>query len=260
MDASRAMRRYVLSSRIVTRFERFKHKSISWIDDDNFEKLTFSIFFQKILEITNNFNSRYLRTNVETIPVIIVFVISYVFSCLLSVIYRWSLKSTSIIWSPLIWVIVRTQTIGSVRFRLHNICNTVLYKAMRWYSAIVLVLFGIKLLVWLGPQTVALNTNMKPLLEPFIEPARLPLWQIFSAISAVLAIALYFLADWHLKQIEVGQPNRSPEQTIKRKIGAITFCRNIFALYTITCTIYIAWKISAQIEWPVFEFILFPSA
>ena len=121
-----------------------------------------------------------------------------------------------------------------------------------------LLLFTAKLVIWLGPQTVALNTSLRPLLEPFIEPARLPLWQIGSATSALLALGLYLLADWHLKQIEADRPDRSSERTIKWQIGAITVIRNTLALYTIACTLYIAWKISAGIEWPVLEFVLFP--
>jgi len=59
--------------------------------------------------------------------------------------------------------------------------------------------------------------------------------------------ASFKLADWHLQQIEADRPDRSSEQTIKA-----------LALYTIACTLYIAWKISAGIEWPVLEFVLFP--
>ncbi|MGI9486819.1 MAG: hypothetical protein ACR2RF_13250 [Geminicoccaceae bacterium] len=129
---------------------------------------------------------------------------------------------------------------------------------MRWYSVATLLLFAWKLAIWLGPQTVALNTSLRPLLEPFIEPVRLPLWQIGSATSALLAIGLYLLADWHLQQIEADRPDRSSEQTIKWQIGAITVVRNTLAFYTIACTLYIAWKISAGIEWPVLEFVLFP--
>lgn len=175
-----------------------------------------------------------------------------------SIIYRWSLKSTSIIWSPLLWVIVSARTIGPVKFRLNEICHLALYRAMRLYSVIILLAFVWKLTIWLGPQTVALNTDLMPLLEPYIEPARLPIWQISSASSALLAFGLYFLADWHLRSIEAGKPNRSAEQTIKRQIGATTVVRNSLALYAITCTLYIAWKVSGDIEWPVLEFILFP--
>lgn|GEM_PF-4049094 len=70
--------------------------------------------------------------------------------------------------------------------------------------------------------------------------------------------ASFKLADWHLQQIEADRPDRSSEQTIKGQIGAITVVRNTLALYTIACTLYIAWKISAGIEWPVLEFVLFP--
>jgi hypothetical protein len=89
-----------------------------------------------------------------------------------------------------------------------------------------LLLFAGKLAIWLGRRTVAPSLGLKPLLEPFIEPARPPLWQIGSAASALPAIGLYLLPVWHLKQIEADRPNPSSEQMIKRRIGAITVIRN----------------------------------
>lgn len=186
-----------------------------------------------------------------------IFIIGY----MLSVIYRWSLKSTSIAWSPLIWIIVSSRTTGQVRFRLYEICNLAMYKTMRIYSAIVFTVFCWKVAILLGWTTlsgVTAGLSESSLILPYVAPRELPLWQVAAALSSLLAWGLYFLADAHLKAIEGGNPNRTTEATIKVQIAAIAVLRNTLALYTIACTLYITWQIAADLEWPVVEVVLFP--
>lgn len=178
-----------------------------------------------------------------------------------SLIYRWSLKSTSIIWSPLLWVITSARQTGPIYYRLHEVCNTAMYKTMRIYSIVVLATFAWKVALLLGWAKVSdfiQNTSFAELVMPYIAPAQLPLWQVAAAASAVLAWLLYFLADLHLKAIEVANPNRASEISLDAQIAAITVARNTLALYTTACTLYITWQIAASIEWPVVEFVVFP--
>jgi hypothetical protein len=179
----------------------------------------------------------------------------------LSVIYRWALKSTSIIWSPLIWVIASARTIGPVRFRLYEICNVAMYKVMRLYSIVILLAFAWKMAVmfgWARLSAAVASSTIATLIMHYVAPSQLPLWQISAAVSALLAWGLYFLADVHLRAIEIGNPNRASETAIKRQIGAITVVRNTLALYTAACMLYITWQVAAGIEWPVVELVLFP--
>jgi hypothetical protein len=175
-----------------------------------------------------------------------------------SLIYRWSLKSTALIWSPLLWVIVSARTIGPVHIRLDEICNDATFRIMRGYSAIIAFLFFWKITILLGWQTIVLSTSVAPYVEPFLEPARLPIWQVATAINSALSWLVFFLAQAHLRAIASGNPNRISEIAIKREIAAITVIRNVLALYTIACTLYIAWQIAKDVKWPAVEFILFP--
>ena len=133
-----------------------------------------------------------------------------------------------------------------------------MYKVMRLYSVIVLAAFAWKMTVVLGPKAVVLNTELSQFVDPYLVPAKLPLWQVGAAVSAVLAWILYFVADWHHRAIEKNNPNRSSDRSIKAQIAVITVIRNTLALYTIACTLYITGQISAGIKWPAVEFILFP--
>lgn len=225
----------------------------------------FSLSFIKInSELNRSFIIFVKSPNLTIIRPIIYFIraaFHFLFTIIpfsLSLLYRWSLKSTSIVWSPLLWIMFYSRISGAVEFRLNDICNVAFYRAMRWYSVVIGLAFFWKLSIWLGTQQVAMSANLRPLLEPYVEPTRMPVWQICSAVNSLLAVGLYFLADWHLNAIEAGKPNRASEQTIKWQVSVITIVRNTLAIYTIACTLYIGWKIFGEIEWPVFEFILVP--
>jgi len=172
--------------------------------------------------------------------------------------YRFSLKSTAIIWSPLIFIISSARNKKLVQYQLRDITMASIYKIMRWYSVSALVLFLAKMFVLLGPQTISLNSRIKPLIEPFIEPARLPSWQVASALSAVLALALYHIADWHLIQMDNKKPSSSLEERIKWQLGIINVVRACLATFTIVCTLSIAWTIASDVHLPYFEWVWFP--
>lgn len=57
--------------------------------------------------------------------------------------YRWSLKSTALIWSPLLWII--SPATNALASRLREICRAALYRVMRLYSFVIIVLFSTKL-------------------------------------------------------------------------------------------------------------------
>lgn len=175
-----------------------------------------------------------------------------------SLMYRFSLKSTSLIWSPLLWIISSAQFRGPLKFCLDDIRQASMYNIMRAYSLMVLLLFLGKIIILIGPQAVIMNSDFRPLLEPLIEPARLPLWQVASALSAVLAWVIYVIADYHLRAIERKSSHTASEISIKWQLGVLNVTRTCLALYTIACTLYIAWKISADLQWPFVEFVLFP--
>jgi len=77
-------------------------------------------------------------------------------------------------------------------------------------------------------------------------------------VSALMGWGLYFLADKHLRAIKRDDRNRASDASIKRQIGIITVIRNVFALYTIACTLYITVAIGSRRRWPPLEIVLFP--
>jgi hypothetical protein len=58
--------------------------------------------------------------------------------------YRFSLKSTAFIWSPLLWVMSIAEDQMPVDRRLIVICKTAWYKISRWYSLFIIIMFALK--------------------------------------------------------------------------------------------------------------------
>ncbi|MEM9670853.1 MAG: hypothetical protein AAF950_18240 [Pseudomonadota bacterium] len=234
----------------------------STLGDSSFTDLEIFSLYEFLDVVESNFDPQYepitLR-NFFRFSVISILLFLYFPAFIVAIFYRFSLKSTAIFWSPLLWVISSAQSVTSSKFSLGEISHGALYRVMRWYSVIILIVFAWKLTIWFGPQMVLLNSAFKPLLEPFIEPARMPLWQLASAINALLAFGLYLLAEQQLGRMkQEGNPYTRSDGTIKWHIGTITVIRNTLALYTIACTIIIGWKVVAEVEWPALEFVLFP--
>ncbi|MHB8158224.1 MAG: hypothetical protein ACYDEQ_12645, partial [Desulfocucumaceae bacterium] len=94
-----------------------KDLTITWRD------IVFSIMEERII--------------IKAIIYTIIFILCLFPITLTSYIYRWSIKSTSLIWSPLIWIL-RTPSTGDLIYRLNQINEAAIYKVIRYYSALVI--------------------------------------------------------------------------------------------------------------------------
>jgi hypothetical protein len=89
-----------------------------------------------------------------------------------------------------------------------------------------------------------------------VAPLELPLWQILSAINAILACAFFFRAHRHL--LAQGTSETLSEQRIRQEYVTFQAVRTAFSLFSISCTFYIAAAVASRTEWPHIRVILFP--
>jgi hypothetical protein len=173
--------------------------------------------------------------------------------------YRLALKSTAVLWLPLIWIVVQALPRTQIMARLFVMTRSAWSKTMLVYSAFVLLAFLAKLallfgiwhlanLEWLGPLGVAATR----LAAPF----ELPLWQVAGALNALLAWLFFFHADQHL--LAQGTTEAWPEVWLRREYVLFQLARTSLSLYVIACTFYIAAAVAWQTEWPPIRFVLFP--
>jgi hypothetical protein len=182
-----------------------------------------------------------------------------IFIILLTLMFRFSVKSTAIVWLPLLWIIAQSRPGERVLDRVYVQISQPYYKVVLIWSVIVMLamIFKVGLLfaVWrfwqlerLGPLGV-FTTRL-------VAPYDLPIWQVTSAVSAVLAWVWYFCAKRHL--IAKDTTEAWPESWLKTQYVTFQVIRTILTLYTIFCTFVIGAATAWQMEWPPIHFILFP--
>lgn len=171
-----------------------------------------------------------------------------------ALVYRFSLKSTALIWSPLLWVIWRASSSQSGINALKLLKSFIGNRVARIYSAGILLAFAFKLLVlyliygagWPVADKVA------PTLDRYLQLQAMPMWQIGGVVNAALAWGMFFFADHQLKKLEIGDPTMLADGTIRTIISTSTVLSSILALYSSLCLLLITWSIqwpSIQVRW-----------
>jgi hypothetical protein len=183
---------------------------------------------------------------------------------LFSLAFRWSIKSTILIWLPLLWVIRQSLPGTSVLDHIRVIVREPWFKVVLGYSSLVIVGVSAKLMLILSEWD---------LLQPFfwrlgpigllfnrlIEPHRMPLWHITSAVNGALSWAFYFRGSRHL--IAAYSTDAWPDRWIRWEYVGFQTVRTTFSLYAITCSLYIAVTTAWTIDWTFLQlihFIVFP--
>ena len=156
--------------------------------------------------------------------------------------YRWSLKATSIIYAPLVFVAYSTFSEGKdLRTKLELIRRGDLSRIRVLYGFfIVIVPFIVKLVLMAKWNGFAAWWNGNPITEflaIYVAPAEIPKWQLAQLANSLLAIGYIFFARRALLGYELQHP--WPETRVKRILGFVSGLCRILAIYTIVCTFYI---------------------
>jgi hypothetical protein len=218
----------------------------------NIDAYTLFTFYLSVLAEKPRFNVVWLFI-IITLPAVLP-VISVCF------LFRWAIKSTAILWLPLLWIIFQARPGLKVIDRIRVSVETALAKVILAYSTLTLVFFLVKLtpllaawwvfnLNWLGPLGIFLTR--------LVAPSELPLWQVASGINAILAWAFFFRANRHL--VAEGTTEEWPERWLQREYVTFQVVRTTLSIYAIICTFYIGAATASGAEWPPIHFILFPS-
>jgi hypothetical protein len=154
--------------------------------------------------------------------------------------YRWSLKGTFLLYSPLVWVAHRSFA-DNPWDRLRDIRELAFHRLVRGYSVLVLfLLFARVALDVLYPSWSALWTKLPSaaLLDVALAPHSLPVWQLAMSINAVMAWVLYFFADWALARHRRGRPPNN--LIVDDGIRAVWLIRTTLSVYVISNGLYAA--------------------
>jgi hypothetical protein len=129
--------------------------------------------------------------------------------------YRFSLKSTAVVWLPALYMAYDIAPRGwTVNRRLQAIRYGVGAWIMRIYALVVALALAVKFVLWYVwyKSLVALVNDYELLkvVSPVVRPIDVPVWQICSFLNAVAAWVLLWYADRELRnrQFEEGWPDR----------------------------------------------------
>ena len=175
-----------------------------------------------------------------------------VFFFLPALLYRWSMKATSIIYAPLVFVAHSTFSEGAdLRTKLELIKRGDLSRIRVWYGVIAIAAFLVKLVLMMNLPGFADWWNGHPVsqfLALYIAPAEIPKWQLAELANSALAIGAMLFARHALLRDELKHP--LPEAPVKRLLGFVSGLRWVLALYAILCTGYITMRAAQHWHWP----------
>jgi hypothetical protein len=162
--------------------------------------------------------------------------------------YRYLLKSTAIVWLPILWIIPHFTARTPLKKRLTMLNRSSWGRLVALFSTMTLLLIITKLIAFryfLPAEEWWDVLNVIPLVYDFLQPYSFPIWQVAIAINSLLAIAMFFVASNYLILLEDSNDDQVDFEDVDflTRIGAVG--RAALSLYTISCILYI---VTSQIE------------
>ena len=164
-----------------------------------------------------------------------------------AIMLRLSLKSTSIVYAPLVWLVYRNRALNPWE-RLDAMTSLAYHRVVRHFSLFVLAFFGLKLVAFSNgphltmPSIVATNK----MLMLYLSPGTLPAWQIALAVNALLSWLMYLLGDWATYRRRQSAEAHDWGGVGQATLTALFVIRSILALFTITALLIGVLRISSR--------------
>jgi hypothetical protein len=171
--------------------------------------------------------------------------------------YRLSLKSTALLWLPLVYV-ARSTFDDSLDLRksLHEIRVSALWKLIRLLSWLTLVLLGAKVVILPGVIDWWNSRTWTRVLNVYVMPNEIHPWHVAAGFNAALALGGYYL---FLERAErFLRAGAWPEPTVDKTLRLFRFARGIVSAYTISVGIYLTITAARVMAWPKWSGKIFP--
>lgn len=183
-----------------------------------------------------------------------------------AVAFRLSVKATAIIWLPLIWAVQPPKPRGEPwPAHLKLKASSDFMRIVVFVSLLTLIGFAAKYVLWLGEYALAtheeawhlrVGERLGAFIAALVRPGEIPLWQLLSAINALLAIAMFFMVRHWLRRAEVGLP--LPERAIDRTLSTCYFFRRLLSSYAIVNNLVVFYYLASKLPRPPIGTMLFP--
>lgn len=180
---------------------------------------------------------------------------------IVSYFYRLSLKSTALVWLPLLYIATDAPFKGwSVEQKLDWIRKSEAGRFARGYALLSGGLLGAKLAAFYLAFKAFLDlVNSSPWLRsltPIIIPLDVPLWQVFGLINAILAWVTYLYVD--NERLRREHNNGLPDPVVEKILSGAAIVKWLITAYTVSCTVYIVYEIARRSHRPPLRLIPIP--
>lgn len=186
---------------------------------------------------------------------------------MIAVAYRLSLKSTALIWFPLIWALSpakKAERTWPQQLRIER--DWGVPQLVLVVSLLSLALLAFKYSAWAARYELAMSVEAWPrilgatplaeALVAFIRPGQIPIWQVATAVNSLLGIGAYVLISYWLARYKNDDPPR--DSTISTTLASGSFVRRLLSSYVILCNLYMAGRLAMKLPVPSIDTRLFP--
>jgi hypothetical protein len=171
--------------------------------------------------------------------------------------YRICLKSTALLWLPLLYVVkVTFDEALTLEARLREIRISAIWKLIRVLAWITIFLFGLKLAVL--PQVIGWWNDQRwaKVLNVYVMPNIIHPWHIAAFANALIAlIGYYVILERAPRLLHDGVWSA---RTVEKTLRVFTFIRTFLSIYTIVVLIYLTVIAAITMHWPEVSVKPFP--
>jgi hypothetical protein len=188
--------------------------------------------------------------------------------------YRLSLKSTALVWFPLLWAL-RPVKPANLDWRKHLEIGAELGKTrfVGAVSALCILFLAAKYVLWTGRHGLALEAEAwRDLLRSwssaladsaladglvgYVRPGALPLWQVAMLLNSLLGIFVWWKVRTWLAYFRHDVP--PSDKSITRTLAVTFFFRRLLTSYVIVCNGFMALQLARRFPVPEIGWRMFP--
>lgn len=198
-----------------------------------------SMFWNKLTQGDLNIQMRIMGFLV--MPLIIAFYIP-------AWVYRMSLKSTSLIYFPLIWVIQGSVSKSqNLIFVIAEIQKSQLERIKRWYALLIIFTTIVPFIKAIYLQNLIKQFPAKQLILYFFPIQEVDSWHVTRFGAAVITVILYFISDKLKIRNDISDLTENKSGIVK--INLLRRIQKLMSLWTITCGLFLLYL---SVDWSTF--------
>lgn len=175
-----------------------------------------------------------------------------------ALLYRWSLKSTSAVYFPLLWAAFKGRR-GENRaaHRVEMITTDQAERIVRWYAWVVLIFLTILPAVLAAPlQPIIARVQSAfgvEVVDFWLFTGQIKLWHVVRVFNAIITVGLFLFADKALRRIKHGDPHS--DELVHKIIGTCLFVRGFLGLYLAAKLLH---TVITSVDWSAVDWRIVP--